>query len=123
MDRGSQHYTWGGDQNHPKEKEMQEGKVVVWGGLKILRKEWKWKAKEKGKDEHVWIAKRNKKAFLSEQGKEIEESNRMGNTWDLFKKIRATKGIVCANIGTIKDKNGKDLTEEEIKERWEEYTE
>ena len=61
---------------------------------------------------------RNKKAFLSEQGKEIEEINRMGNTWDLFKKIRDTKGIFHANIGTIKDKNGKDLTEaEESKER------
>ena len=70
------------------------------------------------------ISRRNKKAFLSKQGKEIEEINRMGNAWYLFKKIRDTKGIFPANISTIKDKNGKDLTEaEESKERWEEYTE
>ena len=70
------------------------------------------------------IARRDKKAFLSEQCKEIEENNRMGKTRDLFKKIRDIEGIFHANIGTIKDSNGKDLTEvEEVKTRWQEYTE
>ena len=70
------------------------------------------------------IAMRDKKAFLSEQCKDIEENNRMGKTRDLFKKIRDTKGIFYAKIGTIKDRNGKDLIEvEEIKMRWQEYTE
>ena len=69
------------------------------------------------------IARRDKKAFLSDQCKEIEESNRMGKTRDLFKKIRDTKGIFHAKIGSIKDKNGMDLTEaEDIKKRWQEYT-
>ena len=70
------------------------------------------------------IASRNKKAFLSGQCKEIEENNRMGKTRDLFKKIRDTKGAFHAKMGTIKDRNGMDLTEaEEIKKRWQEYTE
>ena len=69
------------------------------------------------------IAKRDKKAFLSDQCKEIENS-RMGKTRDLFKKIRATKGIFHADISTIKDRNGMDLTEaEDSKKRWQEYTE
>ena len=70
------------------------------------------------------IARRDKKAFLSNQCKEIEENNRMGKTRDLFKKIRDNKGTFHANTGTITDRNGKDLTEaEEIKKWWEEYTE
>ena len=70
------------------------------------------------------IARRDKKAFLSDQCKEIEENNRMGKTRDLFKKIRDTKGIFHAKMGTIKDRNGMDLTEaEDIKNRWQEYTE
>ena len=70
------------------------------------------------------IARREKKAFLSYQCKEIEESNRMGKTRDLFKKIRDTKGTFHAKMGTIKDRNGMDLTEaEDIKKRWQEYTE
>ena len=70
------------------------------------------------------IARRDKKAFLSDQCKEIEENNRMGKTRDLFKKIRDTKGIFNAKIGSIKDRNGMDLTEaEDIKKRWQEYTE
>ena len=70
------------------------------------------------------IARRNKKAFLSNQCKEIEENNRKGKTRDLFKKIRDTKGIFHAKKGTIKDRNGVDLTEaEDIKKRWQEYTE
>ena len=70
------------------------------------------------------IARRDKKAFLSDQCKEIEENNRIGQTRDLFKKIRDTKGILHANTGTIKDRSGMDLTEAEyIKKRWQEYTE
>ena len=65
------------------------------------------------------IARRNKKAFLSDQRKEIEEKNRMGKTRDLFKKIRDTKGISHAKMGSIKDRNCMDLTEaEDIKKRW-----
>ena len=70
------------------------------------------------------IARRDKKAFLSDQCKEIEENNRMGKTRDLFKKIRDTKGTFHAKMGTIKDRNGRDQTEaEDIKKRWQEYTE
>ena len=70
------------------------------------------------------IARREKKAFLSDQCKEIEENNRMGKTRDLFKKIRDTKGILHAKMGLIKDRNGMDLTEaEDTKSRWQEYTE
>ena len=70
------------------------------------------------------IARRGKKAFLSDQYKEIEENNRMGKTRDFFKKIRDTKGIFHAQMGTIKDRNGMDLTEaENTKNRWQEYTE
>ena len=70
------------------------------------------------------IARRNKKGFLSDQCKEIEENNRMGKTRDLFKKIRDIKGMFHAKMGSIKDRNGRDLTEaEHIKKRWQEYTE
>ena len=70
------------------------------------------------------IARRDKKAFLSDQFKEIEENNRMGKTRDLFKKIRDTKGTFHAKMGTIKDRNGMDLAEaEDIKKRWQQYTE
>ena len=68
-------------------------------------------------------ARRDKKAFLSDQCKEIEENNRMGKTGDLFKKIRDTKGTFHAKMGTIKDRNGMDLTEADLKKRWQEYTE
>ena len=92
------------------------------------------KREEKGKEEkeryiHLnaefqRIARRDKKAFLSDQCKEIEENNRMGKTRDLFKKIRDTKGILYAKMGSIKDRNGMYLTEsEDIKNRWQEYTE
>ena len=89
-------------------------------------------AKSKGENERYKhlnadfqrIARRDKKAFLSDQCNEIEEKNRMGKTRDLFKKIRDTKGTFHAKMGSIKDRNGTDLTEaEEIKKRWQEYTE
>ena len=70
------------------------------------------------------MARKHKKAFLSDQCKVIEANNRVGNTRDLFKKIRDTKGTFHAKMGTIKDRNGMDLTEaEDIKKRWQEYTE
>jgi len=69
------------------------------------------------------IARRDKKAFLSNQCKEIEENNRMGKSRDLFKKIRATKGTIHAKMGLIKDRNGMDITEAEDIKRWQEYTE
>ena len=70
------------------------------------------------------ISRRDKKAFISDQCKEIEENNRMGKTRDLFKKIRDTKRTFHAKMGSIKDRNGRDLTEaEDIRKRWQEYTE
>ena len=70
------------------------------------------------------ILRRDKKAFLSNQCKEIEENNRLGNTRDLFKKMRNTKGTFHAKMGTVRDRNSMDLTEaEDIKKRWQEYTE
>ena len=75
-------------------------------------------------EEFQRIARRDKKAFLSDQCKEIEENNRMGKTRDLFRKIRDTKGTFREKIGLIKNRNGMDLTEaEDIKKRWQEYTE
>ena len=98
--------------------------------LKIAEKRREVKGKgEKEKYTH-WnaefqrIARRDKKAFLSDQCKEIAENNRMGKTRDLLKKIRDNKGIFHAKMGSIKDRNGMDLTEaEDIKKRWQEYTE
>ena len=84
---------------------------------------------EKERDNHLnaefqRIAGRDKKAFLGDYCKEIQENNRMGKTTDLFKKIRDTKGTFHAKMGLIKDRNGMDLTEaEDIKKRWQEYTE
>ena len=69
------------------------------------------------------IARRDKKAFLNDQCKEIEENNRMGKTRDLFKKIRDTKGTFHAKMDTINDRNGMNLREEDIKKTWQEYTE
>ena len=104
--------------------------MVVWGGLTNSCEKKKGKSKgEKERQKHLnaefqRIARRDKKAFLSDQYKEIEENNRMGKTRDLFKKIRDTKGTFHAMIGSIKDRNGMDLTEaEDIKKRWQEYTE
>ena len=76
------------------------------------------------KAEFQRIARRDKEAFLSDKCKEIEENNRMGKTRDLFKKIRDTKGTFHEKMGSIKDRNGVDLTEaKDIKKRWQEYTE
>ena len=94
----------------------------------MKRREAKFK-EEKERYKHLnaefqKIARRDKKAFLSNQCKEREENNRMGKTRDLFKKIRDTKGTFHAKMGSIKDRNAKDLTEaEDIKKRWQEYTE
>ena len=103
--------------------------MAAWGGLKNSC-EKKRSEKQRGKErykhlnaEFQRIARRDKKAFLSEQCKEIEENNRMGKTRDLFKKIRDTKGTVHAKIGSIKDRNGMDLTEAEDIKSWQEYTE
>ena len=99
--------------------------MAVWGGLKIAVKKREPKSKgEKEKYTHLnaefqRIARRDKKAFLTDHSKEIEEDNRMGKTRDLFKKIRDTKGTFHAKMGSIKDRNGVDLTEaEDIKNRW-----
>ena len=104
--------------------------MVVRGGL---TNSWeKKRSKDKGEKERYThlnaefqkIARRYKKAFLSDQWKEIEENNRIGKTRDLFKKIIDTKGIFHAKMDTIKDRNGMDLIEaEDIKKRWQEYTE
>ena len=99
--------------------------------LQIAEKRRQAKGKGKGKDiefrmnaEFQRIAKRDKKALLRDQCKEIEENNRMGKTKNLFKKIRDTKGTFHAKMGTLKDRNGMHLTEaKDIKKRWQEYTE
>ena len=104
--------------------------MAVWGSLtkSCERREAKSQG-EKQKYKHLnaefqRIARRDKEAFLSDQCKELEENNRMGKTRDLFKKIRGTKGTFHAKVGSIKDRNGMDLTEaEDIKKRWQEYTE
>ena len=104
--------------------------MVFWGGphIAVKRREAKGKG-EKERYTHLnaefqRIARRDKKAFLGDQCKEIEENNRMGETRDLFKKIRDTKGTFHAKMGTEKDRNGMDLTESEaIKKRWQEYPE
>ena len=113
-----------------KKKKFKKAKWLSEEGLQIAVK--RREAKSKGEKERYIplnaefqrIARRDKKAFLSDQCKEIEESNRMGKTRDLFKKIRATKGTFHAKMGSIKDRNGMELTEaEDIKKRWQEYTE
>ena len=109
---------------------MQKSKMAVWEALQraVKRREVKSKG-EKKRYKHLnaefqRIARREKKAFLSNQCKEIEENNSMGKTRDLLKKIRDTKGTFHAKMGLIKDRNGRDLTEaEDIKKRWQEYTE
>ena len=114
----------------PKKKKCKKAKWLSEEALQTAEK--RREAKSKGKKERYTylnaefqrIARRDKKVFLSDQCKEIQESNRMGKTRDLFKKIRGTKGTFHAKIGTIKDRNDMDLTEaDSIKKRWQEYTE
>ena len=104
--------------------------MVVWGGLTNSCKKKRGISKgEKERYKHLnakfqRIARRDKKTFLSDQCKEIEENNRMGKTRDIFKTIRDIKGTFHAKMGSIKDRNGMDLTEaEDIKKRRQEYTE
>ena len=127
MHGSSWHGTGGNNQDHPQEKRMEKVTMIVWEGL---TNSWEKKeAKVKGKNERYThfnaefqrIPRREKKAFLSDQCKEIEENNKMGKTRDLFKKIRDTKGIFQARTGTIKDRNGMDLTKaKDKKKRWQE---
>ena len=105
---------------------MQKRKMAVWGGLTNSCEK---KRREKERYKHLnadfqRIARRHKKVFFSDLCKEIEEKNRMGKTRDLFKKIRDSKGTFHAKMGSIKDRNGMDLTEaEDIKKRWQENKE
>ena len=109
---------------------MQKGKIVVWGDLKIAEKRREAKGKG-GKERYIYlnvefqrIARRDKKAFFSDQWKEIQENNTMGKTRNVFKNIRATKGTFHAKMGSIKHRNTTHITEaEDIKKRWQEYTE
>ena len=114
----------------PKKKKCKKAKWLSEEALQIAEKRREAKGKgEKERYTHLNVefqrkVRRDKKAFLSDQCKEIEENNRMGKTRDLFKKITNTKGTFHAKVGTIKDRNGMDLTEaEDIKKRWQEYTE
>ena len=114
----------------PKKKKFKKAKWLSEEALQIAVKRREAKATgEKERYTHLnaefqRIARRDKKAFLSNQCKEIEENNRMGKTTDLFKKIRDTKGTFHAKTGSIKDRNGMDLTEaEDTKKKWQEYTE
>ena len=114
----------------PIEKKCKKAKWPSGEALQIAVKRREVKSKgEKERYTHLniefqRIARRDKKAFLSNQCKEIEENNRMGKTRDLFKKIRYTKGTFHAKMSSIKDRNGRDLTESgDIKKSWQEYTE
>ena len=114
----------------PMEKKNKKEKWLSEEALQIAVKRREAQSKgEKERYKHLKAefqrkARRDKKAFLSDQCKEIEEKNSMGRTRDLFKKIRYTKGTFHAKMGSIKDRNGMDLTEaEDIKKRWQEYTE
>ena len=114
----------------PKKKKCKKSNRLS-NSLQIAVKRREGKAKEKRKERYTYpnaefqrTARRDKKAFLSDQCKEIEENNRMGKTRDLFKKMKDNKGTLHAKMGSIKDRNGMDLTEaEDIKKRWQEYTE
>ena len=115
---------------NPKKKKRKKPKCLSEEAVQIAEKRREVKGKwEKERYTHLnaefqRIARREETAFLSEQCKEIEESNRMGKTKDFFKKIRDTKGTFHAKMGSIKDRNGMDLTEaEDNKKRWQEYTE
>ena len=129
MDEGYWHCKGGSDQDHTQGKKFKKAKWLSDEALQIAEKR---EAKAKGEKERYThlnaefqsIARRNKKAFLGDQCKEIKENNRVGKTRELLKKIRDTKGTSQEKMGTIKDRNGMDLTEaEDIKKRWQEYTE
>ena len=114
----------------PMEKKCKKAKWLSEEALQIAVKRREGKSKgEKERYKHLnaefqGIARRDKKAFLSDQCKEIEENNKMGKTKDLFKKMKDTKGTFCAKMGSKKERNGMDITEaEHIKKRWQEYTE
>ena len=113
----------------PKKKKCKKAKWLSEEVLQIAEKGREAKSKgEKERYSHLHaefqrIARKDKKAFLSNQCREIEENNRMGKTRDLFKKVRDTKGTFLAKMDTIKDRNGMDLTEAEDKNKWQEYTE
>ena len=130
MEGGSWRCLGGSDRDHPKKNKCKKAKWLSEEALQIPEKRREAKGK-RAKERYTQlnaevqrIARRDKKAFLSEQCKEIEENNRMGKTWDLFKNISDTKGNFHAKMGSIKDTNSMDLTEAEgIKKRWQEYTE
>ena len=112
----------------PKKKKCKKAKWLSEEALQIVEKRREAKGEKEIythlNSEFQRIARRDKKAILSYQCKEIEENNRMGKTRDLFKKIRDAKGTYYAKTGAIKDRNGMDPTEaEDIKKRWQEYTE
>ena len=114
----------------PKKNKCKKAKWLSEETLQIAEKRREAKGKgEKKRNTHLnaefqGIARRDKKAFFSDQCKEIEENNRMGKTRDLFTKVRDTKGTFHVKLGIIKNRNGMDLTEaEDIKKRWQEYTE
>ena len=120
MDGGLWHCTAGRDQDHPKKKKCRKTKWLSEEALQIAEKRRQVKPKEKRKDISIWfqrIARRDKKAFLTDQCKETEENNGMGKTRDLVKTITDTKGIFHARMGTIKDRNIMDLTVAEILRR------
>ena len=129
LDGGSWHCTGGRDQDHLKKKKCKKAKWLSEEVLQIAEK--RKEAKSKGKKERYTHLnaefqriRREKKGFLRDQCKEIEENNRMWKTTDLFKKIRDTKGAFHAKMDTIKDRNFMDLTDaEDIRKRWQEYTE
>ena len=130
MDGGLCHNTEDREQDIPKKKKCKKVKWLSEEALQIAVKRREVTSKgEKERYTHLKaefqrIARKDKKAFFSDQCKEIEENNRMEKSRDLFKKIRNTKGAFHAKMGSIKDRNGMDLTEaEDIKKRWGEYTE
>ena len=115
-----------GSRPSPRKRNAKKAKWLSEEALHIAvkRREVKSKGEKHMNAEFQRIARRDKKAFLGDQCKEVEENKRMGKTRDLFKKIRDTKGTFPAKTGSIKDRNGMDLPEaEDIKNRWQEYTE
>ena len=119
-----------GSRPSPRKRNMKKSKMVVWGGLTNIRGKKRSERQRRKEKIHPFecrvqrLARRDKKAFLSDQCKQIQENNKKGKTRDSFKKIRDTKGTFHAKMGSIKDRNGVDLIEaEDIKKRWQEYSE